>query len=516
MIRYCKKHKKVDKKAVKGWARQILMGLIYLHSHNPPIIHRDLKCDNIFINGNQGEVKIGDLGLATVMEQATAKSVIGTPEFMAPELYDENYNELADIYSFGMCMLEMVTYEYPYSECRNSAQIYKKVSSGIKPAALSKVKDPEMKQFIDKCLVPASQRLSAEELLMDPFLQLNGSVKNRPLPLPDIVMPKMGAFGDRCVMSEGPASARNNALSMDFDDGEPPIINFFNNSVDGEPHSLYVEVQRSKRGNYFFLKGEHNDENSISLILRIADQNGRARNIHFLFYLDSDTALSVSSEMVEQLELEDHNVIFIAELIDLLLMNLVSEWKCCVHIDHLVAQNRTNMSHQKDSQSPKPQECSVRCHQNVCEDANPSKLPICPTSSTFEGSIPPMLEKPPNSLKVSKSNVALASPVDRYSEMSYASLTSNDARHRSNNSYASAESGSLDSTHHFPNGYTTASCPTSVSSLCTVDDFEELRKELETIELQFQLEIKDISKRRHEAIMETRKRLSQKNIESVH
>lgn len=77
MIRYCTKHKKVDKKAVKGWARQILMGLIYLHSHNPPIIHRDLKCDNIFINGNQGEVKIGDLGLATVMEQATAKSVIG-------------------------------------------------------------------------------------------------------------------------------------------------------------------------------------------------------------------------------------------------------------------------------------------------------------------------------------------------------------------------------------------------------------------------------------------------------
>lgn len=53
------------------------MGLSYLHSHKPPIIHRDLKCDNIFINGNQGEVKIGDLGLATVMEQANAKSVIG-------------------------------------------------------------------------------------------------------------------------------------------------------------------------------------------------------------------------------------------------------------------------------------------------------------------------------------------------------------------------------------------------------------------------------------------------------
>jgi len=48
---------------------------------------------------------------------------------MAPELYEEEYNELVDIYSFGMCMLEMVTCEYPYSECRNPAQIYKKVIS---------------------------------------------------------------------------------------------------------------------------------------------------------------------------------------------------------------------------------------------------------------------------------------------------------------------------------------------------------------------------------------------------
>ena len=48
---------------------------------------------------------------------------------MAPELYEEEYDELVDIYSFGMCMLEMVTCEYPYGECRNPAQIYKKVTS---------------------------------------------------------------------------------------------------------------------------------------------------------------------------------------------------------------------------------------------------------------------------------------------------------------------------------------------------------------------------------------------------
>jgi len=48
---------------------------------------------------------------------------------MAPELYEEEYNELVDIYAFGMCLLELVTLEYPYSECSNAAQIYKKVSS---------------------------------------------------------------------------------------------------------------------------------------------------------------------------------------------------------------------------------------------------------------------------------------------------------------------------------------------------------------------------------------------------
>ncbi|KAK1351802.1 hypothetical protein POM88_053943 [Heracleum sosnowskyi] len=53
----------------------------------------------------------------------------GTPEFMAPEVYAEEYNELVDIYAFGMCVLEMVTFEYPYSECFHPAQIYKKVDN---------------------------------------------------------------------------------------------------------------------------------------------------------------------------------------------------------------------------------------------------------------------------------------------------------------------------------------------------------------------------------------------------
>ncbi|XVF12901.1 hypothetical protein REPUB_Repub08aG0159700 [Reevesia pubescens] len=314
---YRKKHKNVDLKAIKNWARQILRGLHYLHGHNPPIIHRDLKCDNIFVNGNNGEVKIGDLGLATVMQQPTARSVIGTPEFMAPELYDEEYNELVDIYSFGLCMLEMVTCEYPYNECKNPAQIYKKVTSGIKPASLGKVNDPQVKQFIEKCLLPASMRLPAVELLKDPFLlaETPKEVASGPLQLPNL-LPKLVNL----IQSE--------PHPMDIDPNcKKLLVNSSTKIIKETPRFSTLELQRFTEKNEFRLKGEKNDDNTISLTLRIADQCGRARNIHFSFYLDSDTAVSISEEMVEQLDLSKEDVSVIAELIDSMIIKLVPCWK---------------------------------------------------------------------------------------------------------------------------------------------------------------------------------------------
>lgn len=168
---YRKKHPRVSLKAMKKWSIQILKGLDYLHTHDPCVIHRDLNCSNIFINGNIGKVKIGDFGLAAIVEKSHhAHSFLGTPEYMAPELYEQDYTELIDIYSFGLCLLEMETMEIPYKECDSIAMLYKKVTAGVKPLSFSKVSDPELKAFIEKCIGLPRARPSAADLLKDPFL----------------------------------------------------------------------------------------------------------------------------------------------------------------------------------------------------------------------------------------------------------------------------------------------------------------------------------------------------------
>merc|ERR1719204_2826608 len=163
---------RLNTRVVKSWCRQILRGLLFLHTRVPPIIHRDLKCDNIFITGATSSVKIGDLGLATLKNQSYAKSVIGTPEFMAPEMYDEEYDEGVDVYAFGMCLLEMTTNEYPYKECAGPAQIYRKVVKGERPQCFDKVDSPEFKALIDHCTkARKEERPTIKQLLNHEFFE---------------------------------------------------------------------------------------------------------------------------------------------------------------------------------------------------------------------------------------------------------------------------------------------------------------------------------------------------------
>lgn len=48
---------------------------------------------------------------------------------MAPECYSDYYDEKVDIWAFGMCVIEMVTLDYPYSECTNIGSVFRHVST---------------------------------------------------------------------------------------------------------------------------------------------------------------------------------------------------------------------------------------------------------------------------------------------------------------------------------------------------------------------------------------------------
>ncbi|KAI5555843.1 hypothetical protein BDE02_19G112300 [Populus trichocarpa] len=283
---YRQKYTRVNIRAIKKWARQILEGIEYLHGHDPPVIHRDLKCDNIFVNGHLGQVKIGDLGLAAILRGSqSAHSVIGTPEFMAPELYEENYNELVDVYSFGMCVLEMLTAEYPYSECTNPAQIYKKVTSGKLPAVFYRIQDLEAQRFIGKCLETASKRLPAKELLLDPFLA-----------------------SDEAELSRVPR-IRNQKSFLNDREMEKLQLN------DHPPRTDMI------------ITGKLNRDDTIFLKVQIANEDGTPRNIFFPFDILHDTPIDVAMEMVKELEIGDWEPFEIADMIDGAISDLVPNWK---------------------------------------------------------------------------------------------------------------------------------------------------------------------------------------------
>jgi len=92
-------------------------GLWYLHSHHPPIVHRDLSPNNILLT-TQLVAKIGDLGVAKVIRADSTKTktrIPGTVDFMGPETLKDTpeYGPPLDVFSYGGVILHVVNQEWP-------------------------------------------------------------------------------------------------------------------------------------------------------------------------------------------------------------------------------------------------------------------------------------------------------------------------------------------------------------------------------------------------------------------
>ena len=97
-------------------ALAVARGLAFLHGQGPPVIHRDLKPDNILLGRTAADAKIGDFGLSrhsAAQLQQTMSTEVGTPMFSAPELLaHELYDHSVDVWSYG-CVLACLGLDAP-------------------------------------------------------------------------------------------------------------------------------------------------------------------------------------------------------------------------------------------------------------------------------------------------------------------------------------------------------------------------------------------------------------------
>jgi WNK lysine deficient protein kinase len=131
-------HGEINRKVLGKWCKQILKALCFLHELTPAVAHGDIRCDNIFIIGETGNVKVGNFCLIQPPQEDSllgtfGKTVSPVPPVVAFETRcaaarytpPENTRDTpaGDIYCFGMTLLEIVTKSVPYEEVTSVAEV---------------------------------------------------------------------------------------------------------------------------------------------------------------------------------------------------------------------------------------------------------------------------------------------------------------------------------------------------------------------------------------------------------
>lgn len=173
---------KLQERQAASFTRQVLDGLVYLHSKH--IVHRDLKGDNLLVEPS-GVLKLADFGTAGVVSAlAYSKETGGTAFFMSPEVLtnEKVISEKADIWSVGCCVLEMMAGKPPLVNLHSQYAIMMMIAESkgellhhYLPAE-SNTWSAELQDFLRCCLRRnPEERPSAEELLHHPWISSSTS-----------------------------------------------------------------------------------------------------------------------------------------------------------------------------------------------------------------------------------------------------------------------------------------------------------------------------------------------------
>ncbi|KAK9968956.1 hypothetical protein ABG768_027173 [Culter alburnus] len=156
---------------IVDWFVQICLGL--KHIHDRKVLHRDIKSQNIFLTQGGLKVKLGDFGIARMLNNTMelARTCVGTPYYLSPEICENRpYNNKTDIWSLGCVLYELCTLRHPF-ESSNLKQLVLKICRG-RYSPVSQRYSTELRLLLNQLFkVSPRDRPSANSLLKRPLLQ---------------------------------------------------------------------------------------------------------------------------------------------------------------------------------------------------------------------------------------------------------------------------------------------------------------------------------------------------------
>ncbi|XP_026073343.1 serine/threonine-protein kinase Nek5 isoform X1 [Carassius auratus] len=156
---------------IVDWFVQICLGL--KHIHDRKVLHRDIKAQNIFLTQGGLKVKLGDFGIAKMLNSTVelARTCVGTPYYLSPEICENRpYNNKTDIWSLGCILYELCTLRHPF-EGSNLKQLVLRICRG-RYSPVSQRYSSELHLLLHLLFkVSPRDRPSANSLLKRPLLQ---------------------------------------------------------------------------------------------------------------------------------------------------------------------------------------------------------------------------------------------------------------------------------------------------------------------------------------------------------
>ena len=172
------------------------------HCHAVDVIHRDIKPENIMVT-KENSVRLIDFGLSKASKNKNLSTVAGTPYYMAPEVLDGSYGQMADLWSLGVLLYTLVSGYLPF-QGTNSHEVFRKIKEADFHFNHEEFKSisAECKDLISKLLVVnQKKRLTGQQALKHAWFTMLGLdksvVKDKKLqqdPISDEVIERLRQF----------------------------------------------------------------------------------------------------------------------------------------------------------------------------------------------------------------------------------------------------------------------------------------------------------------------------------